>query len=97
MNWKYSNLPEEKLSDTVSLTSIYTVLGIIAKFGLKVAQIDFAGAFLYAKLKEKDIVCTKMPPDVVKLYVQIHPEYKNFVFKDGSMIVRVEGALYGQP
>ena len=94
MNWKYSNLPEEKLSDTVSLTSIYTVLGIIAKFGLKVAQIDFAGAFLYAKLKEKDIVCTKMPPDVVKLYV---PEYKKFVLKDGSMIVRVEGALYGQP
>jgi hypothetical protein len=93
----YQDNSDESNASTVSLTSLFVILGISAKFGLKRVLIDFTGAFLYATLKDKDKVYAILDRDQAKSYVDAHPEYQDHVLKNGTMIVHVIKALYGHP
>jgi hypothetical protein len=58
-------------------------------------QIDFTGAFLYATLKNKGQVYALLNKEQTNSYVLEHPEYKDFILKNGTMVVHVVKALYG--
>lgn len=92
----YDQIPEESNACTIALTSLFIVLGLAAKFRLKRAQIDFKGAFLYATLKDKDTVYAVLNKDQTNIYILEHPEYSEFRLKNGTMIVHVIKALYGE-
>jgi len=93
----YQDSPEELHAYTVSLTSILIVIGLIAKYRLKKAQIDFTGAFLYAALDDKDKVYSLLTKEQTQAYLKVTQKGYDNVLSDGRMIVHVEKALYGHP
>ena len=66
---------------------------ISAKFSLKRAEIDFTGAFLYATLKDKDKVYAVLKKEQTQSYLTEHPEYTDYILKNGTMIGHVVKAL----
>jgi hypothetical protein len=93
----YDDRPSEIEANTISLTSIFVIIGLSAKFNLKRIQIDFTGAFLYATLPISDQVTALLNVEQTRSYLEVHPEYESFKLKDGTMLVNVVKALYGHP
>jgi hypothetical protein len=93
----YDDSPSEIEANTISLTSIFVIIGLSAKFNLKRIQIDFTGAFLYATLPISDQVTALLNVEQTRSYLEVHPEYESFKLKDGTMLVNVVKALYGHP
>jgi len=93
----YDDRPSEIEANTISLTSIFVIIGLSAKFNLKRLQIDFTGAFLYATLPVSDQVTALLNVEQTRSYLEVHPEYESFKLKDGTMLVHVVKALYGHP
>ena len=83
-------------SPTVSTQGAFMIAGIAASENRAVATVDFPGAFLNSEVPDDS------PPIFVKLgkfesrvLCKIDPKYKEFLRKDGTMVVRLKRALYG--
>ena len=83
-------------SPTVSTQSAFMIAAIAAAEGRAVATIDVEGAFINSFIPDSS------PPILVRLgkyetevLCHIDPSYKEFVLSNGTMVVKLNRALYG--
>jgi hypothetical protein len=90
---------DEVNARTVSLSTLYTCLAIMAKEKMDIATMDFKNAFLYANLPEEDQCFAKLTPDNVQILLKHdYNKWSKYVNEeDGCIYVKVKGALYGHP
>jgi hypothetical protein len=84
---------DETSSPTVSHLSMVTMLAAAAHERADVGAIDFPGAFLFATLGKNRYMW--LGRDAATALVADCPSWKRYVKPNGTMMVRVEGALYG--
>jgi hypothetical protein len=84
----------DRSSPTAMLESIMAVLTVAAKEGRKTADLDIGSAYLEAEWKGDPvhIVVEKM---LATIYVHEFPELKKYQQVDGTMLMRLDKALYG--
>ena len=56
--------------------------------------IDIAGAYLNAEMSDQEVLM-RLDRTMAVILIKIKPEYKGFLCNDGTMIVRLDKALYG--
>ena len=94
----YAERWNEINSRTVSQSSLYTLLAIMAHLGMHTGTMDFKSAFLYADLPEKDRCYAQIPKSESQLLIEIDSDkWLPFLDADGHIYVQVVGALYGHP
>jgi hypothetical protein len=86
---------EEVTSPTASITSIFTLLCIIAMERRKVIVLDIKNAYLNAKRKSKAKIHMWIPSEIATVVAQLDPEFEPFITPDGRLLVEVDKALYG--
>jgi hypothetical protein len=84
---------DETSSPTVSSLSMMTMLAAASFHDAEIGAIDFPGAFLFATLGKHRYMW--LGKDATSALVKDCPEWKRYVKQNGTMMVRVEGALYG--
>lgn len=95
-NQQDKSLYENLSSPTAALTSVFTTVGIAAHEGRERVVIDIGGAFLHADMAPTGIdVHMRLNKVMTQMLVEIDGSNKEFVDRDGSMIVRLDKALYG--
>ena len=84
----------DRSSPTAMLESIMAVLTVAAKEGRKTADLDIGSAYLEAEWKGDPvhIVVEKM---LATIYTHEFPELKKYQQEDGTMLMRLDKALYG--
>lgn len=85
---------EDLNSPTVAIATIMQVLVTCAKEKLSILLIDHPQAFLKADQKQEQYV--KMDYYIASLFVLMYPEYKEYLNQDGSLIIKLLKAIYGQ-
>jgi hypothetical protein len=87
---KYSE--DETSSPTVSLQGLYMTVSLAAKEGRKISTMDIGTAYLNADMKKE--VLMRIAPNISRMLVNIDGKaYRQE--EDGSIIVRLNKALYG--
>jgi hypothetical protein len=84
---------EDTSSPPVSNLSMMAILACASFEGADIGAIDFPGAFLFATLGKHRFMW--LGKDSVCALLKDFPEWKRYVKHNGTMMVRVEGALYG--
>jgi hypothetical protein len=84
-------------SPTVKTESVLFLFGLAARRGWKVSNRDVAAAYLNTRLPADERVPMRLGPEEVEVLLKEKPEWAPFVRRDGSMIVMLEGGLYGLP
>jgi hypothetical protein len=84
----------ETSSPTVFLDSLTLILSIAAHGDMRLATVDFPGAYLNASLKKSHYM--RLSPDVADIAATLG-DHQDFLREDGSMLVKLESALYGLP
>jgi hypothetical protein len=88
----YDNLS----SPTVATTSVFTIMAIAAAEKRKVIVIDIGGAFLHADLAPTGIdVYMRLDSTMAGMLVKLDPSYISFVEEKGTIVVKLDKALYG--
>jgi hypothetical protein len=82
-------------SPTAKTRSVMTCLKLAAVKGWKCAKVDISGAFLCAKLDENEEVFLQLDRQMSDMLVQHMLELKEYQGTYGTMIVRVDRAMYG--
>ena len=85
-------------SPTVNMTSIMLQAAIAARERRHVMTIDFVGAYLFADMPtdpQGDPIHMKLDKINTSILVKTNPEYEEFVNEDGTIVVRLDRALYG--
>ena len=77
----------------VRVQSILLLLGLAYIDKLRVHAVDIKTAYLHADVKSR--VYGRMPKKVVPYLLELYPEMKEFLNRDGSMSFKVEKAVYG--
>ena len=80
-------------SPTADMTTIFIIALLAAMLRKKVCTLDITGAYLNAKMN-KDVYM-RLNRQLTAILVKRHPEYLPFVCKDGTLVVKLERALYG--
>jgi hypothetical protein len=87
-----SHAPENSAS-TASLITIMVILTHAAKRGHVLEIADIKGAFLHPHLDKR--IHMRLNKAVTAIFVEAHPEFKQFVNPDGTLIVQLNKAVYG--
>ena len=85
----------EKVSYMATSPSIKIFIHVSAKFKFVIGVTDIPGAYLNAILRHPYF--TKFTGMIVEIIIRAHPELKDFLQPDGSILFRVDKALYGLP
>ena len=96
----YAPDPLDTYAPTISMTLLLLMLGIFAKDDMHVSTGDVPGAFLNADLGDadelKDLSHVMIQDKVASKYMcEVDPSYKEYVRKDGTILVKLKKALYG--
>jgi hypothetical protein len=88
------DLYPDRSSPTAALESIMAVLTVAAKEGRSTAVLDIGSAYLEADMKGAKVyvVIEKM---LATIMVHKFPELREFLQSDGTLLMRVDKALYG--
>jgi hypothetical protein len=90
-----SNLERKASSSpTVATASVMTVLAVAAKKKWKHRVLDFASAYLNAKLRTVTQYMT-LSPTVSKVLLELQPEMARYLNPNGTITVKLQKALYG--
>jgi hypothetical protein len=81
-------------SPTVAITSAFMVAAIAAMEGRCVATVDITGAYLNATMSGQTVLM-RLDQTMAAVLVQIRPDYRPFLTKNGGMVVQLDKALYG--
>ena len=81
-------------SPTVSNTSVFIGAGIAAMERRHVATMDIIGAYLKIDMTGRK-VRVRLSADVAANLCQLRPDYRQFLLRDGSLIVALDKAMYG--
>ena len=87
-----SHAPENSAS-TASLITIMVILTHAAKRGHVLEIADIKGAFLHPTLEKR--IHMRLNKAVTAIFVEAHPEFKQFVNPDGTLIVQLNKVVYG--
>jgi hypothetical protein len=83
-------------SPTVSTAGLFALVAIAAAEGRAVATVDFPGAFLEAVLPADDEpVFMRLDKFLTSVLLKIDPSYASMVREDGTLVVKLNRALYG--
>jgi hypothetical protein len=82
-------------SPTAGLTSLLIVAAIAAKEKRHVVTVDVKSAYINARMPEDDIVDIVIEPSIATELVSIAPQFASSLRRDGSLVVKLKGALYG--
>ena len=85
---------EDISSPTVATSAVFILASLAAREARNVVCVDIAGAYLNAEMSEQEVLM-RLDRTMSAILVKIKPEYKSFLCDDGSMIVRLDKALYG--
>jgi hypothetical protein len=84
---------DEVSSPTVSSLSMMLMMTAASYHRADIGAIDFPGAFLFATLGKNRYMW--LGKDATSAILHDAPDWKRFVKPNGTMMVKVEGALYG--
>ena len=84
---------EETSSPTVSLSSLYLVAALAAKEKRIVSTKDVGSAYFNAKMEKVFFMTLK--PTLARIMVEVDAKYSSFLRSDGSLVVKLDKALYG--
>jgi hypothetical protein len=83
-------------SPTVSTSSVFIISAIATKEMRQVVTVDFPGAYLNADMPVgHDEVFIRLDKFLSQILIEIDPEFKKFINKDSTLIVKLKKALYG--
>ena len=83
-------------SPTATTSSLFIVASIAATEGRAVATVDFPGAFLHSRMPDDEPpVYMRLNKFEAKVLVEIDKSYDKYLRKNGTMIVKLNRALYG--
>ena len=86
---------EDISSPTVTTQAVFMISALAAAEGRTVATVDITGAYLNADMPEGYEVLMRLDKEMTKRVVRIRPTFKKFVNTNGTLIVRLNKALYG--
>ena len=86
---------EETSSPTVATASVFTCATIAAHERRRVITMNIAAAFLNADILPGKPVYMKLDPVMSAILGQLDANYETYTQQDGSVIVKLEKALYG--
>lgn len=94
---KRSDILAERVAPTARSTTHSILLAIASKEGRKLIVGDIPSAYLQAEHKPADgrpvyIIADKHTSSLI---AEAHPEYKDFIMDNGTMILKVQKAMYG--
>ena len=89
------NLYEDLSSPTVSTSAVLTVLAIAAHERRAVSVVDITGAYLNAEIGREVTVHMRQDRVISSLITGICPKYSAYLDHRGSIVVRLQRALYG--
>ena len=81
-------------SPTVATSAAFMIASIAALERRHVVTVDIAGAYLNADMTGQEVLM-KLDRTMSAILVKIRPDYKPFLTEEGTMIVRLNKALYG--
>jgi hypothetical protein len=87
-------LYENISSPTISLSSVFIITAIASFEKRIVVTADIAGAYLNAKMSTQEVLM-RLDPFIASIVVKLKPDYGKFICTNGSMIVKLNRALYG--
>ena len=87
-------LYDDVTSPTVSTPAVFIAIAIAAKEKRKVATVDIGGAYLNAEMGHHNVYMS-LDPLLAALLGEIDAKYYEFVNDDGTIIVKLNKALYG--
>ena len=87
------SLYDDLSSPTVNLASVFMVACVAARDGEYVMAVDVTGAYLNAKVKDEVLMRLNKP--IADLLVRLDSKYEEYRNDDGSMVVKLNRALYG--
>ena len=79
------------------MDAVYTALTIMQCNRMNLEVCDIPSAYLNTPLPKGMKHLMKIKPSIAKYFVIADPSAKNFLQKDGSLLVQLEKALYGLP
>jgi hypothetical protein len=82
-------------SPTVALSSVFMVASIAAHQRRHVATADVGGAYLNADMPDSSEVYIRIDAIIAQMLIELDSSYKEFLNSDGTIIVRLDKALYG--
>lgn len=81
-------------SPTVSTSAAFMIAAIAAGEGRSVATVDIAGAYLNASMSGEEVLM-RLDKTMSDILIKIRPDYAQYLTRNGTMIVRLDKALYG--
>jgi len=85
----------DKLSLTVAIHSVFTVLGLACQKRWRiVVKIDIKGAFVQTPMTGHQIFM-KLDPKITKYVREMCPEFDDFIWRDGCLYTVLLKAMYG--
>lgn len=93
-NTQDRSIYESVSSPTASLASVLMVAAIAANEKRCVKSTDVTGAYLNAPMGDVTVYM-RITGKLAELLVQLVPEYAKFINQNGSIIVRLDKAMYG--
>ena len=85
--------PDDTSSPTVRTSSVFIIAAIAAQRNMKVTTVDIAGAYLNACMS--NTVHMILDPLMSTFMCELRPEYRNYLRRDGTLVVTLKKALYG--
>ena len=89
--------PHEKTSPTVSLEVVMCLLAVAMERGWRIEGFDVPGAYLNANLKPGHFHKMRIGKKIASLLQQVDPSCREFVQRDGTLLVEIQKSLYGLP
>ena len=86
---------EETSSPTVATASLFTILALAGHEHRHAMTLDIGGAYLNASMPEGKPVYVRLDPLIAAILGMLDATYIEFIQHDGSVIVRLDRALYG--
>ena len=81
-------------SPTVTLSAVMMVAAIAKRENRKVVTVDITGAYLNASMKDRDVYM-RLDKVMSGVMVHINPSLEKYLRHNGTMLVKLEKALYG--
>lgn len=92
-NFQTENTFGDTSSPTIHLSSLYTILNIALHKEMRIITADIVGAYLNAEMNQN--VYLKINKQLVPYLLKADPSNKDFINKNGEVIVKLKKALYG--
>jgi hypothetical protein len=85
----------ETYAPTVNIISVFLLISLVVTLGLHLTSHDIKAAFLLTPVKEDVRLFVVIRGDLANLWLDVHPEYAEFVTPRGEIVFRLLQYIYG--